>query len=75
MIVTSPSRRGMGGQRGAGGSAESQPLLSAHNRSSSYEDIDSALDSDDNIFTGKKCNLNIGYFVFITYIKQNVTHL
>merc|ERR1719249_42132 len=41
----------MGGQRGAGGSAESQPLLSAHNRSSSYEDIDSALDSDDNIFT------------------------
>jgi len=51
VIVTSPSRRGMGGQRGAGGSAESQPLLSAHNRSSSYEDIDSALDSDDNIFT------------------------
>merc|ERR1711992_157429 len=34
-----------------GGSAENQPLLSAHNRSSSYEDIDSALDSDDNIFT------------------------
>ena len=64
----------MGGQRGAGGSAESQPLLSAHNRSSSYEDIDSALDSDDNIFTGKKFNLNIGYFIFITYIKQNVTH-
>jgi len=51
VIVTSPSRRGMGGQRGTGGSAESQPLLSAHNRSSSYEDIDSALDSDDNIFT------------------------
>jgi len=51
VIVTSPSRRGMGGQRGAGGSTESQPLLSAHNRSSSYEDIDSALDSDDNIFT------------------------
>ena len=66
MIVTSPSRRGMGGQRGAGGSAESQPLLSAHNRSSSYEDIDSALDSDDNIFTGKKYH-NIGYFICITY--------
>ena len=55
--MTSPSRRGLGAiprtGGGGGGSAESQPLLSAHNRASSYEDIDSALDSDDNIFTGK----------------------
>ena len=56
--MTSPSRRGLGaiprtGGGGGSGSAESQPLLSAHNRASSYEDIDSALDSDDNIFTGK----------------------
>ena len=54
--MTSPSRRGLGAiprtGGGGGGSAESQPLLSAHNRASSYEDIDSALDSDDNIFTG-----------------------
>jgi len=56
--MTSPSRRGGGGgglgaipRTTGGGSAENQPLLSSHNRASSYEDIDSALDSDDNIFT------------------------
>ena len=55
--MTSPSRRAGGGlgaiPRTTGNSAENQPLLSAHNRASSYEDIDSALDSDDNIFTGQ----------------------
>lgn len=56
-IVTSPTRAARNGgglgaiPRTSGGGAENQPLLSNHNRSSSYEDIDSALDSDDNIFT------------------------
>ena len=44
--LLSPSRR----LRSA---AENQPLLRHHHRSSSYEDIDSANDSEDNLFPGK----------------------